>query len=224
MTQPDHYAELGVLQTATVAEIRRAYRQLARRHHPDLNPGDQTAAARFRAITAAYEVLTDAAQRQDYDDRQRRPAAPPGGSGRADGSPAGPRTPRGSRAPSSGPARPAAPPAAAAPGPAGESRLERAARLERVRWQAAEAEVDLELLSKRYDEQRARADLWERRVALALRYGEADLAEQARLRQQSFRQLAAETQRRVQQAKVRAGLLRDVQRELETALRARPEP
>jgi curved DNA-binding protein CbpA len=213
MTQQDYYAELGVLQTATVAEIRRAYRRLARRTHPDLNPGDQTAAARFRAINAAYQVLTDSAQREEYDNRLRMRSAPPSGPGRPAGSPAGPRAPAGSRA---APRRPAA--------PAGESRRELAARLERVRWQVAEAEVDLALLSKRCDEQRARADLWERRVGLALRHGEADLAEQARLRQQSFRQLAAETQGRLEQAKVSAGLLRDVQRELEAALRAGRRP
>jgi phage shock protein A len=89
-----------------------------------------------------------------------------------------------------------------------------------VRWQVADAEVDLELLTKRYDQQRAQADLWERRVALALRHDETDLAEQARLRQQSFRQLADATRRQVESAQVKAQLLRDVQRELEAALRA----
>jgi molecular chaperone DnaJ len=56
-----------VQQGATESEIKRAYRRLARRLHPDINPGDQTAAARFRQILEAYETLIDPARRSRYD-------------------------------------------------------------------------------------------------------------------------------------------------------------
>ena len=64
---PDYYATLGVPADATTAQIKKAYRTLARQHHPDTNPGDTEAADRFKAITEAYEVLTDPARRQAYD-------------------------------------------------------------------------------------------------------------------------------------------------------------
>ena len=64
---PDYYAILGVPADATMAQIKKAYRTLARQHHPDTNPGDTDAADRFKAITEAYEVLTDPARRQAYD-------------------------------------------------------------------------------------------------------------------------------------------------------------
>jgi len=63
----DHYATLGVPPDATTAAIKKAYRKLARQHHPDTNPGDPDAAERFKAITEAYEVLSDPARRQAYD-------------------------------------------------------------------------------------------------------------------------------------------------------------
>jgi molecular chaperone DnaJ len=63
----DLYVILGVQHGATGAEIKRAYRRLARRFHPDINPGDQTAEARFRQILEAYEILTDPERRQRYD-------------------------------------------------------------------------------------------------------------------------------------------------------------
>src|SRR4030095_11243375 len=63
----DLYIVLGVQQGATESEIKRAYRRLARRYHPDINPGDQTAAARFRQILEAYETLIDPARRSRYD-------------------------------------------------------------------------------------------------------------------------------------------------------------
>ena len=63
----DLYIVLGVQQGASESEIKRAYRRLARRYHPDINPGDQTAAARFRQILAAYETLIDPDRRSRYD-------------------------------------------------------------------------------------------------------------------------------------------------------------
>ena len=53
----DLYIVLGVKREASIADIRRAYRRLARRYHPDINPGDQEAALRFRDILSAYETL-----------------------------------------------------------------------------------------------------------------------------------------------------------------------
>ena len=61
------YELIGVAQTAGPDEIKRAYRRLARRFHPDINPGDRTAAVRFRAVADAYEVLTDPDRRREYD-------------------------------------------------------------------------------------------------------------------------------------------------------------
>ena len=64
---PDYYTILGVPADATLSQIKKAYRKLARQHHPDTNPGDHDAAERFKAITEAYEVLTDPARRKAYD-------------------------------------------------------------------------------------------------------------------------------------------------------------
>jgi molecular chaperone DnaJ len=63
----DFYVVLGVPRTATVADVKRAYRKLARRFHPDVNPGDQVAALRFKEITEAYETLSDPERRRRYD-------------------------------------------------------------------------------------------------------------------------------------------------------------
>src|SRR5687767_824331 len=63
----DLYIVLGVQHGASDAEIKRAYRRLARRYHPDINPGDQAAAARFRQILEAYETLIDPTRRSKYD-------------------------------------------------------------------------------------------------------------------------------------------------------------
>ncbi|GIW80446.1 MAG: chaperone protein [Gemmatales bacterium] len=63
----DYYETLGVPRTATEEEIKRAYRKLARQYHPDRNPGDKEAAARFKQISEAYEVLSDKKKRQQYD-------------------------------------------------------------------------------------------------------------------------------------------------------------
>jgi len=62
----DLYAVLGVHPTATEAEIKAAYRQLAKAYHPDLNQGDATKALVFSTIKAAYEVLGNPKKRQDY--------------------------------------------------------------------------------------------------------------------------------------------------------------
>jgi len=61
----DLYVLLGVAEKASDADIKRAYRRLARRYHPDINPGDDTAAVRFRQILEAYETLVDPDRRAD---------------------------------------------------------------------------------------------------------------------------------------------------------------
>jgi len=63
----DLYKVLGVLKTATEAELRKAYRALAKKHHPDLNVGNQAAAERFKEIASAYDILGDAEKRKRYD-------------------------------------------------------------------------------------------------------------------------------------------------------------
>jgi molecular chaperone DnaJ len=63
----DLYIVLGVKREATASDIKRAYRRLARRFHPDINPGDREAVARFRQIVNAYETLTDPDRRRRYD-------------------------------------------------------------------------------------------------------------------------------------------------------------
>ena len=63
----DFYHLLGVDRKATAEQIRKAYRRLARKHHPDLNPGDKSAEDRFKRISGAYEVLSDPKKRQVYD-------------------------------------------------------------------------------------------------------------------------------------------------------------
>src|SRR5271166_6441892 len=63
----DYYGLLGVARNATEAEIKSAYRKLAMQHHPDRNPGNKDAEAKFKKIGAAYEVLSDARKRKLYD-------------------------------------------------------------------------------------------------------------------------------------------------------------
>ena len=64
----DYYATLGVPKTATEKEIKQAFRKLARKHHPDVNPGDKAAEMRFKEINEAYEVLSDPDKRRKYDE------------------------------------------------------------------------------------------------------------------------------------------------------------
>ena len=64
---PDYYAVLGVPPDAGRGEIRRAFRRAAARHHPDVNPGDAAARAKFKTVAEAYEVLADPAKRSRYD-------------------------------------------------------------------------------------------------------------------------------------------------------------
>lgn len=73
---PDHYARLGVAPDASQAEIRQAFRQLAKQTHPDRNPDDPEAASRFQRIQAAHAVLSDPARRARYDARRTGRAAP----------------------------------------------------------------------------------------------------------------------------------------------------
>jgi len=64
----DYYATLGVAKTATEKEIKQAFRKLARKFHPDVNPGDKSAESRFKEINEAYEVLGDSEKRRKYDE------------------------------------------------------------------------------------------------------------------------------------------------------------
>src|SRR5438477_8357083 len=63
----DYYGILGVKKSASVEEIRKAFRKLARKHHPDVNPGDKKAEERFKEISEANDVLSDPKKRKIYD-------------------------------------------------------------------------------------------------------------------------------------------------------------
>jgi molecular chaperone DnaJ len=85
--QKDYYKTLGVPKTATAAEIKKSYRELARKYHPDANKGSADAEERFKAITEAYNVLSDEKQRKEYDEARsmfggfRTPTGRPGAGG-----------------------------------------------------------------------------------------------------------------------------------------------
>ena len=64
----DYYATLGVSKTATDKDIKQAFRKLARKHHPDVNPGDKAAEAKFKEVNEANEVLGDPEKRKKYDE------------------------------------------------------------------------------------------------------------------------------------------------------------
>src|SRR5258708_33939356 len=70
----DYYKILGLTRAATPAEVKKAYRRLAFQHHPDRNPGDPQAAARFIEVAEAYETLADPERRRAYD-RSYQPSA-----------------------------------------------------------------------------------------------------------------------------------------------------
>src|SRR5690349_19228479 len=66
-TKQDYYELLGVSRKATAKDIRAAFRKLARKYHPDLNPGDKAAEEKFKQLQEAYDVLSDTKKRQMYD-------------------------------------------------------------------------------------------------------------------------------------------------------------
>src|SRR5213078_796948 len=70
-TNKDYYSVLGVPASATNDEIKKQYRKLAAKHHPDKNPSDSKAAERFKEISEAYQVLGDAEKRKQYDQMRR---------------------------------------------------------------------------------------------------------------------------------------------------------
>src|SRR5262249_46890075 len=88
----DYYSVLGVPASATQDEIKKKYRKLAAKHHPDKNPNDPKAAETFKEISEAYQVLGDAEKRKQYDQMRRLGAF--GGFGGA-GAGTGPRRPSG---------------------------------------------------------------------------------------------------------------------------------
>jgi DnaJ-class molecular chaperone len=97
MEYRDYYATLGVSKDATKADIKKAYRRLARKHHPDVNKGDATSEQRFKEIGEANEVLSDPQKRKAYDELganwaayQRAGGPPSGGPGGFGGTAGGP--------------------------------------------------------------------------------------------------------------------------------------
>lgn len=77
----DFYKTLGVSEDASESDIKKAYRKLSRKYHPDLNPGDAAAEKKFKEISEAYDVLSDKKQREEYDQIRRYGAAGMGGFG-----------------------------------------------------------------------------------------------------------------------------------------------
>ena len=75
----NYYATLGILETSTPEEIKKVYRKLALQHHPDKNPGDKKAEAKFKEISSAYYVLSDPKRRAEYDQMRRLGEAPRSG-------------------------------------------------------------------------------------------------------------------------------------------------
>ena len=84
MAEKDYYEILGVKKTATEEEIKKAYRNLAKKHHPDKNKGNKEAENKFKEISEAYAVLSDKEKREQYD-RLGREAFSFGGGGQNGG-------------------------------------------------------------------------------------------------------------------------------------------
>jgi molecular chaperone DnaJ len=85
-TKKDYYETLGVSRSADAEEIRKSYRKLARKYHPDLNPGDKAAEDRFKKVQEAYDVLSDDEKRKTYDQFGfYSPNMPPNGAGAGPG-------------------------------------------------------------------------------------------------------------------------------------------
>jgi curved DNA-binding protein len=85
----DYYSILGISKTASADEIKKSFRRLARQYHPDMNPGDKAAEARFKEVSEAYEVLSDVDKRRQYDQfgQYWRQAEAGGGSSPGGGNP-----------------------------------------------------------------------------------------------------------------------------------------
>src|SRR3989442_1170113 len=90
-SKTDYYELLGVPRKATAKDIRAAFRKLARKYHPDLNPGDKAAEEKFKQLQEAYDVLSDSKKRQMYDQygfySDNLPAGGPGAAGGHGGGP-----------------------------------------------------------------------------------------------------------------------------------------
>ena len=71
----DFYKTLGVKEDASESDIKKAYRKLSRKYHPDLNPGNEAAEKKFKEVSEAYDVLSDKKQREEYDQIRKYGAA-----------------------------------------------------------------------------------------------------------------------------------------------------